>query len=158
KDRIRIWAERFLIHIDRISRNVERAFSETLITLAKVRHYACRACFPLLALHLLNEGHCKPTQIRAPKCLRPAIVGRFRRDGGFPSDWFDAFRRGDHRQTLVGSDSDFIIGDFPIHQRAYTDRQILFDRLLLAWSERRKEMPEQHRFFPCEEDVTRVFW
>src|SRR5262245_9412119 len=70
---------------------------------------------------------------------------------------FDAFRRGDYRQSLVGSDGDFIVSDLPVDQRAYADRQILFDRLLVAWREQREEVSEQHRLFPGEEDVARVF-
>src|SRR5262252_1912065 len=70
---------------------------------------------------------------------------------------FDAFRRGDYRQPLVGSDGDFIIRDIPTDQRTYADRQILLDRLLITRREHRKEMPEQHGLLPGEEDVTRVF-
>src|SRR5215475_7758125 len=71
---------------------------------------------------------------------------------------FDAFRRGDYCQPLVGSDSDFIIRDFPVDQRTYADSQILFDRLLLARREHREEVSEKHGLLPGEENVTRVFW
>src|SRR5262245_37778184 len=70
---------------------------------------------------------------------------------------FDAFRRGDYCQPLVGSDSDFIIRDLPVDKRTYADSQILFDRLLLARREHRKEVSEQHGLLTGEEDVTRVF-
>src|SRR5262249_58640890 len=69
---------------------------------------------------------------------------------------FDAFRRGDYCQPLVGPDSYFIIRDLPVDQRAYADRQILFDRLLIARREHREEVSEQHGLLPGEEDVTRV--
>src|SRR5262245_59001261 len=69
---------------------------------------------------------------------------------------FDAFRRGDYCQPLVGSNGDFIIRGLPVDQRTYADRQILLDRLLITRREYREEVSEQHGLLPGEEDVTRV--
>src|SRR5262249_38118060 len=78
KKRIRISAERLLIHVDRIDRKIERAFAYAFITLSEVRDRARRARFLLRALHPLDDGDRESPHSLPAKSLRSAFVSRAR--------------------------------------------------------------------------------